>query len=134
MMFTRCGCRGDWLQLQLSCDSSIYDIGFTQYLTNLCLIQAIVRATVAPVIHIEANYIYQRTDMTGHLEFGRDFAVNQNCKKNYHSLATRPQRIRKEGTMGWRMLLCISCTSVVPHERMVGLRSAEMQNFSAVEC
>ena len=81
MMFTRCGCRGDWLQLQLSCDSSIYDIGFTQYLTNLRLIQAIVSATVAPVIHIEANYIYQRTDMTGHLEFGRDFAVNQNCKK-----------------------------------------------------
>ena len=54
--------------------------------------------------------------------------------KKYRSLANGPQRIRKEGTAGHRMLQCIGYTSVVQCEGTVVLRSVEMRNFSAVEC
>jgi len=69
-----------------------------------------------------------------HLECGRDFEVNQNCKKKLPcSLANGPQRIWKEGTAGPRTLLCICYTSVVQWERTVVLQSAELRNFSAAE-
>jgi len=94
-----------------------------------------------------------------HLECGRDFEVNQNCntlpcsfvsdiaifvlKRDVKLQLTNPvlwqtingsQRIWNEGTAGCRMLLCISCTSVVQCEQMVVLRSAGMRNFSAAQC
>ena len=113
-----------------NCDCSCQcNSGFTQYRTT----NMIVLATLAPVIQIEANHIYQRNGDT--LECGRDFEVNRNCKKNLPcSLANGPQRIRKERTAGHRTLLCIGCTSVVQCERtVVVLGFAEMRNFSAAE-
>ena len=50
-------------------------------------------------------------------------------KKVPCSLANGPQRIRKEGTAGHRMLQCIGYTSVVQCEGTVVLRSVEMRIF-----
>jgi len=57
-------------------------------------------------------------------------------KKLPYSLANGPRRIWKEGIAGcWMLkLLCLGCTLVVQCERTVVLQSAEMWNFSAVEC
>jgi len=65
---------------------------------------------------------------TWHLECGRNFEVNLNCKK-YCSLVNTPQRIWKEGTVEHRTLLYISCTSVVQCEPTVVLRSVELRDF-----
>jgi len=73
--------------------------------------------------------IISTSEMMRHLECGRDFEVNQNCKKVPCSLANGPQRIRKEGTAGHRMLQCIGYTSVVQCEGTVVLRSVEMRIF-----
>jgi len=75
------------------------------------------------------------SEMTWHLECGRDFEVNRNCKKTtlFFGKQTPPERILKEGTAGHWMLLCIGCTSVVQCERTLVLRSAEMRNLSAAE-
>jgi len=56
--------------------------------------------------------------MIWHLECGRDFEVNRNCKQ-LPFLTNVPQRIWKEGTAERRMLLCIGHTSVAQHEWMV---------------
>ena len=73
--------------------------------------------------------IISTSEMIRHLECGRDFEVNQNCKKVPCSLANGPQRIRKEETAGHRMLQCIGYTSVVQCEGTVVLRSVEMRIF-----
>jgi len=57
----------------------------------------------------------------------------KSVKKLPCSLENGPQRMSKEKTTGYQMLLYIGCTSVVQCERPVVLRSAEMRNFSAAE-
>jgi len=78
--------------------------------------------------------ITSTSEMTWHLECGRDFEVSRIILKQLLCyLANGPQRIRKERTPGHLTLLCIGCTSVVQCERTVVLWSAEMRNFSAAE-
>jgi len=90
--------------------------------------------------YMTGNFIWKpitsTSEMTWHLECKRDFEVSWNCKTTTLFFANGLQRIglRKERTAGCLTLVCIGCTSVVPRERTVVLRSAEMQNFSAAEC
>jgi len=57
------------------------------------------------------------SEMTWHLECGRDFEVVKIVKQLPCSLANGPQRTRKERTPGCLTLLCISCTSVAQCEQ-----------------
>jgi len=96
-------------------------------------VRAIVPATVALIIQIEANHNDQWNNLI--LGMWKRLWSQEIVKKLPCSVANGPQRIQKEGTAGRLTFLCIGCTSVVQCERTVVLRrSAEMQNFSLAEC
>jgi len=64
--------------------------------------------------------IRSTSEMTWHLECGRDFEVSRNCKTTTLFFG---KRTRKERTPGCLTLLCISCTSVAQCEQTAVLWS-----------
>jgi len=94
-----------------------------------CLIHAIVRPTVAPITQIEANHIDQQNDVAWQLECGR-LKLIEIIKGNYPVLWQMDHKeYGKKGPRDTAMHLLYNTS-----EHLVILRSAEMRNFSAVEC